>query len=124
MWRQQRCAATTAHVRVSLGLSSPNNLWHVRAHAPNTFHFHEDMTGITVYRRGTSFRPTGRASTQVTYLPPGTVPRRGVRVRVSRLYKTGRLSIRARLPRDGLGPAIDADDLPEQFAGLLKFTAH
>ncbi|MFE4207491.1 DUF4062 domain-containing protein [Streptomyces goshikiensis] len=38
-----------------------------------------------------------------------------------RLYKTGQLSIRATLPRDGCGPILDPDALPRQIANLLRF---
>ncbi|MFE7499303.1 DUF4062 domain-containing protein [Streptomyces albidoflavus] len=39
-----------------------------------------------------------------------------------RLYRTGQLSIRATLPRDGLGAILDRDDLPQQVASLLRFS--
>ncbi|MFY4719095.1 DUF4062 domain-containing protein [Streptomyces sp. LaBMicrA B280] len=39
-----------------------------------------------------------------------------------RLYKTGQLSIRATLPRDGLGAILDPDALPQQVADLLRFS--
>ncbi|WP_240361571.1 DUF4062 domain-containing protein [Streptomyces sp. MBT27] len=37
-----------------------------------------------------------------------------------RLYKTGQLSVRATLPRDGLGAILDPDALPQQIADLLR----
>lgn len=39
-----------------------------------------------------------------------------------RLYKTGQLSMRATLPRDGLGSILDPDALPQQVADLLRFS--
>ncbi|MFJ1599931.1 DUF4062 domain-containing protein [Streptomyces sp. NPDC088261] len=38
-----------------------------------------------------------------------------------RLYKTGQISARATLPRDGLGSILDPEVLPHQITGLLKF---
>ncbi|MEU5436847.1 DUF4062 domain-containing protein [Streptomyces sp. NPDC020719] len=40
----------------------------------------------------------------------------------SRLYKTGQLSVRATLPRDGLGSILDPDALSQQIADLLRFS--
>ncbi|WP_314414871.1 DUF4062 domain-containing protein [Streptomyces sp. DSM 40484] len=39
-----------------------------------------------------------------------------------RLHKTGQVCAYATLPRDGLGSILDAEELPRQLAGLLKFT--
>ncbi|MFJ1590221.1 DUF4062 domain-containing protein [Kitasatospora albolonga] len=39
-----------------------------------------------------------------------------------RLHKTGQLSMRATLPRDGLGSILDPDALPQQVADLLRFS--
>lgn len=39
-----------------------------------------------------------------------------------RLYKTGQLSVQATLPRDGHGPILDPDALPQQIADLLRFS--
>jgi hypothetical protein len=47
-------------------------------------------------------------------------PQRGELVEC-RLYKTGQVSIRATLPRDGLGSILDPDDLSRQVADLLRF---
>ncbi|MFC9649645.1 DUF4062 domain-containing protein [Streptomyces sp. NPDC056937] len=38
-----------------------------------------------------------------------------------RLYKTGQVSTRATLPKDGLGSILDPEALPQQIADLLKF---
>ncbi|MEU2821968.1 DUF4062 domain-containing protein [Streptomyces bacillaris] len=51
--------------------------------------------------------------------PAWGTPQPGELVEV-RLYKTGQLSMRATLPRDGLGPILDPDALPQQVAGLLR----
>ncbi|MDK9499895.1 hypothetical protein QEZ40_005513 [Streptomyces katrae] len=47
-------------------------------------------------------------------------PQRGELVEC-RLYKTGQVSTRATLPRDGLGSILDPDDLSRQVADLLRF---
>ncbi|MGP4045322.1 DUF4062 domain-containing protein [Streptomyces sp. 2A115] len=39
-----------------------------------------------------------------------------------RLHKTGQISLRATLPRDGLGSILDHDALPQQITDLLRFT--
>ncbi|MFI2210002.1 DUF4062 domain-containing protein [Streptomyces sp. NPDC020141] len=38
-----------------------------------------------------------------------------------RLYKTGQISTRATLPKDGLGSILDPEALPQQITDLLKF---
>ncbi|MEU6319041.1 DUF4062 domain-containing protein [Streptomyces sp. NPDC047009] len=39
-----------------------------------------------------------------------------------RLYKSGQISIRATLPRDGMGSILAPNALPQQIADLLRFT--
>jgi hypothetical protein len=39
-----------------------------------------------------------------------------------RLYKTGQISIRATLPRDGMGAILDREELPKQIAEMLRLT--
>lgn len=53
--------------------------------------------------------------------PSWGTPQRGELVEC-RLYKTGQLSTRATLPRDGLGAILDPDALPQQVADLLRFS--
>jgi hypothetical protein len=48
-------------------------------------------------------------------------PRSG-EIREVRLYKTGQISTRATLPRDGMGPILDREVLPKQFAEMLRLT--
>ncbi|MFG3095566.1 DUF4062 domain-containing protein [Streptomyces sp. NPDC048202] len=47
-------------------------------------------------------------------------PRFGELVEV-RLHKSGQVSLRATLPRDGMGSILDQDTLPQQVASLLRF---
>lgn len=52
---------------------------------------------------------------------PWDKPQRGELLEC-RLYKTGQLSTRASLPRDGSGAILDPDGLPHQIADLLRFS--
>ncbi|MBW5248413.1 DUF4062 domain-containing protein [Streptomyces sp. P01-B04] len=47
-------------------------------------------------------------------------PRPGELIEV-RLHKSGQVSLRATLPRDGLGSILDQDSLPQQVTSLLRF---
>jgi hypothetical protein len=44
------------------------------------------------------------------------------RLREVRLYTTGQISIRATLPKDQMGPILDAQVLPQQIAEMLRLT--
>jgi hypothetical protein len=44
------------------------------------------------------------------------------RLREVRLYTTGQISIRSTLPKDQMGPILDAQVLPQQIAEMLRLT--
>ncbi|MER5888612.1 DUF4062 domain-containing protein [Streptomyces sp. NPDC001941] len=54
--------------------------------------------------------------------PPSRGTPQGGKLVECRLYKTGQLSTLATLPRDDLGSILDPDALPQQLAGLLRFS--
>jgi hypothetical protein len=76
-------------------------------------------------RNDVALHPSRSHDCVAVHIPVGrprswNTPQPGELVEV-RLCKTGQISVRASLPRDGLGSILDPDALPQQITGLLRF---
>lgn len=54
--------------------------------------------------------------------PPAWDKPQSWRIVEVRLYRTGQISVRATLPKDSMGPILDAEALPKQIAEMLRLT--
>lgn len=85
-----------------------------------------DRVRATGVIRGNVALNPSRSQAHVAVSVPGSrssswnTPELGEFVEV-RLHKTGQVSVRATLPRDGMGSILDPDALPRQLTDLLKF---